>query len=133
MPTIQVDAEVTAADLMKAVTQLNARELDDFVGQVLALRAQRQAPALPGEEQALLQTINGGLTESFWTRYRELAAKRRQESLTAEEHGELLALTDELEKAAVQRVTALTALARIRQKPLSQLLAELGIQPTAHG
>ncbi|MBL8799106.1 MAG: STAS/SEC14 domain-containing protein [Planctomycetia bacterium] len=133
MPIVPVDAQVTAADLMKAVTQLNARELEDFVGQVLALRAQRQTPALHGDEQALLQTINRGMADSFWRRYRELADKRRQESLTVEEHRELLSLSDELESAEVQRLTALTELARIRQLPLSLLLDELEIQPTAHG
>ena len=117
---------------MKAVSQLNGRELDDFVVHVLAMRAQRAAPALSPGEGELLQRINQSLAGAFWPRYHELIDKRRQETLTPEEYRELLALSDEAERVEVQRLLALTELARLRQKPLGKLLDELGIQPAGH-
>ncbi|MDF5724673.1 MAG: hypothetical protein PUP91_30260 [Rhizonema sp. PD37] len=46
MPVIQVEAQVSAEQLLKAVEQMQAQEFEVFVTQVLLLRAQREAPRL---------------------------------------------------------------------------------------
>jgi hypothetical protein len=133
MPTIQLRAQLSADDLLEAIGQLEAAELNQFVQRVLALRAQRQAPCLGPEESELLRQINQGLPEQLRQRYEELIGKRRQEALSAEEHSELLQLTDQVEITEANRAKALAELARLRKKPLAELLNDLGIPSPADG
>jgi hypothetical protein len=127
MPTIQLQAQLSAEDLLQAVGQLESAELNRFVARVLALRAQRDAHSLTASETELLRRINQGLPQPLRARYRELIDKRRAETLTPEEHAELLRLTDQVEIADAERAQALVDLARLRQKSLAAVMHELGI------
>jgi len=131
MPTVQLKAELSADDLLQAVGQLDPTELHQFVLRVLALRARRQAPSLPCSESELFQQINEGLPQPVWERSKGLIEKRRQQTLTGEEHEELIRLTDQVEKQEAKRAEALVALAQLRHVSLTQLLTELGIRPPA--
>jgi len=126
MPTIQVESD----QLLKAVEQLSPHELEAFVAQVLAVRAQREAPTLSAAESTLLLTINSAIPEPLQQRYDELIVQRQAEQLTPTEHAELLQLTIEIEQREADRVAALADLARLRGVPLTQLMQTLGIQPT---
>lgn len=84
-------------------------------------------------ESELLATISLGLSPDQWQRYRELKARRRSETLTSDEHAELIAITNQIEEDNVYRVQSLAELARRRQVPLRALMAELGIQPVIDG
>jgi hypothetical protein len=133
MPTIHLEAEVSHESLLKAVDQLNSNELDQFVTDVLNLRARRGPDRLPSSESQLLARINDGLPDGLRARYTELIDRRGQELLTPEEHEELLRLTDEVERREVDRVTALTELAQSRGVPLSALMQLLGIPAPSDG
>jgi hypothetical protein len=128
MPTIQVEAQVSRRELLKAVEQLDALELQQFVADVLALRAQREAPRLSPAETELLLRINQGLPEELRPRFEHLIAKRRNETLTPEEYDELLRLTETLEQQQASRIAALTELAQLRKTPLAALMKDLEIQ-----
>ena len=78
-------------------------------------------------EPELLRLINEGPSESVWTRYRELAARRDAGTLAAAEHEELIRLSDAIESADVQQLEWMAQLARLRGISLSQLRAELEI------
>lgn len=84
-------------------------------------------------EPELLRLINVGPPESIWTRYRELAAKRDAQTLSAAEHEELIGLSDAIETADVRRLQWMAQLARIRGISLSRLRAELQIPPGPQG
>ena len=84
-------------------------------------------------ESELLAKINLGLSPDQWHRYRELKARRRAETLTSDEHAELIAITNQIEEDNVYRVQCLAELARRRQVPLRALMDELGIQPVIDG
>jgi len=84
-------------------------------------------------DSELLATINSGLSPDQWQRYRELKARRRAESLTSDEHAELIATTHRIEEDNVYRIQCLTELARRRQTSMRALMDELGIQPAADG
>jgi hypothetical protein len=129
MPTIQLRAQVSAEDLLRAVGELEPGDLDEFVARLLALRAGRQAPSLSRDETELFRRINAGLPEPAQTRYRELIARRKAETLTAEEHEELLRLIDQSELLEANRAQALVELARLRGKSLAAMLQDLGIRP----
>ncbi len=132
MPTVHVEAEISREELLKAVEQLSPPELSQFVSQVLALRARREAPSLSALETQSLLCINQGLPDGLRRRYDELIAKRQAETLSQEELEELLRLTGVVEDLQARRMDALAALARSRGVSLRALMAELGIPEPCH-
>lgn len=132
MSVIQVEAQLSTDELLKAIGQLNQPELDGLVFQIIALRARRQAPGLPQDEARLLLKINQGLSPEVQKRYDELIAKRRAESLTTDEYDELLRLTNQIENLEARRMEYLAELARLRQTSLTKLMENLGIRPPAY-
>ncbi|HKI20354.1 MAG TPA: hypothetical protein VKA15_20870 [Isosphaeraceae bacterium] len=133
MPTIHLEAEVSRESLLKAVKQLSPLELDQFVSEVLSLRAQRVPGRLTAPETELLKRINEGLPDLLQHRYHELISRRQGETLTTDEHDELLRLTDQVERLEGDRLAALADLANERGVSLSALMAELGIPPGIDG
>ena len=133
MPTIHLRAEVSRDALLEAVEQLSPPELDQFVAEVLKLRSRRGPARLAATESELLPRINQGFPEGLRDRYAELIARRRDESLTPEEHQELLRLTAEAERIEGDRLSALAELARLRGIPLRALMDDLGIPTPSDG
>src|SRR5713101_7195088 len=129
MSTVEVRSQVSLDELLNGVAQLETPELEHFISQVLTLRARRIAPCSPKEEAALLEKINQGLLPDVQQRYDELTAKRRAETLTPEEHQELLALIDRIERTDAERAQALTELAQLRKVSVTALRVQLGIRP----
>lgn len=115
-------------ELLKVVEDLSESDLDHLVNRALFVRARRRAPVATPEESTLLREINCGIPAELSDRYEILADKRDDETLTEAEHTELLAIGDQIEKLSVQRLEALVKLAELRQIPLLQLMADLGIQ-----
>jgi hypothetical protein len=132
MPTVKVQSQVSLDELLNGVAQLDTPELEHFISKVLTLRAKRIAPSFPKEEAELLQKINQGLPPDVQQRYDELTAKRQAETLTPDEHQELLALIDRIEQADAERVQALAELAQLRNVPVTTLMAELNIRRPAY-
>ena len=132
MPTVQVEAQLSFDELLKAVEQLSLPELEQFVLQVIALQARRKAPSLPQDEAKLLLKINQGVPPDIQKRYDELIAKRRAETLTPDEHSELLRLTDQVEETEAKRMEYMAELARLRKTSLTALMKDLGIRPPAY-
>lgn len=106
--------------------------MEQLLGRLLLLRAERAAPSLPPRETELLVKINQGLPEQEARRYRELIEQRRAETLTPNEHRELLRLTEKEEATQAERVQYLAELARLRRTSLSALVEDLGLQPAAN-
>lgn len=123
---------MTMEELLKAVSQLSLPELQQFVSQVIALQAQRKAPVLPQAESELLLKINQDIPPDIQQRCNELIAKRQDETLTTEEHSELIHLTEQIEKLEAQRLEYLVELARLRRISLSALMENLGIRTAAY-
>ena len=130
MPTIQLRAEVSSDQLIRAVAQLPPVEWERFVARIFALRPPHAERALSHEESELLLKINQGLPAETQHRYDALIAKRRANALTPEEYEELLRLTDDIERRDAIRIEDLSQLARMRNVPLLALMTELGISPT---
>jgi len=132
MPIVKVEAQLSTDELLKAAGQLSQTELEQFACQIIALRAQRQAPSLPQSEAELLLKINQGVPSEVQKRYDELVTKRREESLTPDEFDELLHLTNQIEGLEARRVEYLAELARLRQTSLTKLMKDLGIRSPAY-
>ncbi|MBI3922993.1 MAG: STAS/SEC14 domain-containing protein [Armatimonadetes bacterium] len=122
------EAQVSSDELLQAVRQLSLSELERFVSEVMTLQAQRKAPSLPQVEAELLLRINQGLPTEVRERYNRLIAKRRSETLTPEEHAELLRLGEQVETLEAQRVERLAELAQLRKTTLPALMQSLGIR-----
>ena len=132
MTTIQLQAEVSLADLLQGVQHLDSSSLEQFADEVMLLRAKRRAPSLSTAETDLLREINQGLPESTRLRFRDLKEKRDAATLTPAEHEELLAIIEQVEMRDVERLQALTKLAAIRNVSVRQLMHQLGLLPKHH-
>jgi hypothetical protein len=132
MPTIQVEAKVTRTDLLRAAQQLPTDELRAFVGDILGLQAQLNAPRLPARESELLLQVNQGLPAALDARCRELIPKRRNQTLSEEERRELVGLAEQVEQLQARRAAFLAELAQLRHITLAQLMHDLGISAPAH-
>jgi RelB Antitoxin alpha helical domain len=80
-------------------------------------------------ETDLLQQINIGFSGQDWEKYHVLIAKRRDETLTPDEHEQLIQMSEEMEKFNVTRMQSLIQLASLRNQPLTSLMESLGINP----
>jgi hypothetical protein len=132
MPMVQVKSQVSLDELLNGVAQLSLPELERFVSRVIALQAQRKSPSLPKGESELLLKINQGLPLDTQKRYDELVAKRKAETLTPDEHQELLRLIDQIEKADAERMKYMADLAHLRGTSLAALMKDLGIRSPAY-
>jgi uncharacterized protein YnzC (UPF0291/DUF896 family) len=65
--------------------------------------------------------------EDLQARFDELVAKRQDESLTTEEHQELLRLIEKVENMDVARIEAFAELAHLRGISVDELMDQLGI------
>jgi len=127
MPMIHLQADLTSKQLLDAVMQLPQPELENFIFKVNALRPKYESRKLSRTESELLLKINRGIPEKLQKRYNELISKRFEMTPDSEEYAELLKLTDQIEKSDAKRIEYLIKLARIRKKPLTTLMDELGI------
>jgi hypothetical protein len=132
MPTIRVKAQISAQELIDAAGQLDGPELEAVSDRLLVMRAERRAPHLSYEETEMLLKINTPLPEETWRRYTSLYAKLDPDTITAEEHAELLQLINVVEMDNARRIGHLIELARLRRTSLDTLMKSLGIGPRSH-
>ena len=130
MTTIPI--EVSTEQLLRAVERLPAQDLEAFVAQVIALRAQRNAPHLTQEETVLLRQINAPLAPDLQQRFDELIAKRQAETISPDELQELIGITEQIERHDAERLAALGDLAHLRQITIPALMDLLGIRAPSY-
>ena len=78
-----------AQQLLESVHALTDDQLQEFTEQVVRLNASRRAPSLSTSETKLLKEINRPLPAERVVRYRELEGRRKNFTLTTDEHREL--------------------------------------------
>jgi len=132
MSTVQSRPLQSFDELLHNAGQLNLPELEQFVFCVIALQARRRAPSLSKTETDLLMKINQGPPPEVRQRFRELNRKRKAETISPEEHQELLLLIEQIEQSDVERVKYLIELANLRGLSLTALMKELDIRPPAY-
>jgi hypothetical protein len=118
---------ISNPQLAQVIEQLSLAELNHFTNEVVALRARRNAPVLSADESALFAIINQTLSESERERLAALGERRANETLTSDEHEELLALQHKLEGLHAARMKALASLAELRGVTLTAVMDQLGI------
>jgi hypothetical protein len=118
--------------LLHQVEQLGPGEFEQFVMRILALNARRKPGGAPLEESLLLKKINAEFPSKKMERFLLLDERRQQETLTAEEHKELLSLVRQLEKYDAQKLQWIGQLALLRKVPFDVLLKQLGLYQMRH-
>ena len=131
--TIQLNVTSELERQLKNVADQMGLTPDTYILRLLQKDLQTHAaPArLSPEESKLLKQINASLSAIEWERYRVLLAKRDNEILTASEHTELIALSDQIEEANARRMEAVAELARVRKTTVPALVENLGLS-SAH-
>lgn len=132
MATIQLNAQVSSDELLRAASQLDSSELNILADRILTLRAQRRVSNLTLAETDLLLKINLGLSNETWKRYNDLKTRLHEETISTEEHRELLSLIDDVETDNAKRLGHLVELAGLRGTTLDSLMRSLGIGPHTH-
>ena len=133
MQKVEVRSQISLNDLLNSVRQLNTKDLEQFIFQVLTMRAKRIAPNVSNQEAEMLEKINQGLPLETQQRYNVLVTKRQAETLTSEEYQELLTLIESIELADAERVQTLTKLAQLRNVSVTTLMTKLNIRPQVYG
>jgi hypothetical protein len=80
-------------------------------------------------ELELLQKINQALPVELQQQYNDLSAKMRSQTITPEEHQDLLKLIDVVEQADGDRLQHLIQLSQLRNISLAELMEQLQIYP----
>ena len=114
---------------VREVAQAEGLDVSALVRETIEARLRQYDPARSLTEAELLARISKGFTETFWSRYRRLIAKRHAETLTRKEQQELIGMSDQLEAWHVERLQYLTRLAEIRHISVDTLTQELGLRP----
>lgn len=119
---------MSRAQIFDAVKQLPPNELEDFVNQILVLRAKKRFSALSDTETKILKNIYRKFSVEKLARLRSLKAKLEEADLSKNEYAELAALSDSLEEFHARRIKNLVKLSKIRGLELEETMAQLGIK-----
>jgi hypothetical protein len=111
---------------------VNAKLVDSIALVVQSLSAEEQILlnhklGVPAEIE-LLQGIYQGVPLEIQQRYDELREKLHTETLSPDEHQELIELTDVMEQYNVDRLEKLIQLTKIRNVSLDELMQQLNLK-----
>ncbi|MFN0035224.1 MAG: STAS/SEC14 domain-containing protein [Saprospiraceae bacterium] len=129
-----MNAPLSSTELLANAARLEISDFDQFVRNVLTLRAQRKGIGLPSREAILLKKVNQkSLSDAQQKRFDELAQRMGAGKITGTEHGEFMALVELSEQRDAERLENLAELAQLRGTSLRALMQKLGISPQVHG
>jgi hypothetical protein len=117
----------SVSTLFHEVERLDNRSLDIFIDSIVSLRVRREVSNQQRQEALLLEKINKSLSLKQVERFRMLNEKRLDEALTTFEYDELLILLEKTEKLNTNRIKHLSALARLKNMPVRELMKQLDI------
>jgi hypothetical protein len=118
---------LSSQQIISAVQIMPLDELEHLVSDVLAVRAERVAPHLSGEEGKLLQTIQRTLPKKSLLRMKELQTLRDDEKLSPEGFSELAGLIEKLELIHAERMKAIAVLADLRGVTFQTVMKQVGL------
>lgn len=128
MATITLNLSPELEHKLRDEAAKHGLEPDRYILSTLQERLETKT-ATEATESDLLKQINIGFPTEVWAQYHHLITKRQAETLSAEEHAQLIEFSDRLEKLNVDRIQALIQLAQLRNQTLSDLMQTLGISP----
>jgi hypothetical protein len=127
-------ATVAHEQVIDLIEDLPNETLPDLVRfiEFLRFKSRHEKPAVRTETEApLLAIALRRLPSEDQRRLSLLRARKEEGTLTPEEHAELLAFVERVEREDAERAAALVELSRLRNMPLGALMSELGLEPGA--
>lgn len=116
-------------ELLDSIANLDITELEHFQQGVNLVVARKRAASLMEQESVLLQKINMRINPVTKTAYEILHKKMQEETITVEEHKELLQLVDQLESANADWLKNMIELAQLWGISPQELMNRLNINP----
>jgi hypothetical protein len=126
--TKQVDLGLD--DILNGFSELDTKDLEKFMQRIGHLIARRKVAHLPERESTLLMKINKAIPTTLQKRYELLLTKNREETITPEEHEELLKIITKIETKNAERLEYLIELSQIRNMSLDALMRQLHLNPS---
>jgi hypothetical protein len=120
--------QLSSQQIISGVQTMPLDELEQLVKNVLAVRAERVAPHISGEEGKLLQSIQKSLPDKSLRRIKELQNLRDEEKLSPEGYAELAGLIEKLEILHAERMNAVAELADLRGITLQTAMQQIGLR-----
>jgi hypothetical protein len=117
---------LSSQQIISTVQTMPLDELEKLVGNVLAVRAERVAPHISGEESKILRVIQKTLSDKSLRRMKELQHLRDNEKLLPEGYAELADLIEKLEIIHAERMKAVSDLADLRGITLQTAMQQIG-------
>ena len=134
MATIENPTELKVEHLLHGVRQLSPGELDEFTRKFTEWQQQREAmigeevdPDASDAEVVAFIRKNSQLPEKAYRRYWQLRRKREDETLSDDEQRTYEELLRKLEIMNVKRLEALAILVQRWEKPVREIMGELGL------
>ena len=120
--TVQLGLEVKKK--LQKLTSKKGIKVEQFIAELI----QKHLEAEPTEEEELIAKIQQGISVEKWNKYYELKEKRVAQTLTEKEHQELINIYGQIEEANAERILNLVRLSKLTEKPVRDLMKDLGIK-----
>ncbi len=118
---------LSSQQVISAVQTMPLDELEQLVSNVLAVRAERIAPHITGEEIKLLRTIQRTLSKKSLLRMKELQSLRDNNELSQDGFAELAELIEKLEIIHAERMKSVSDLADLRGITFQTAMKQIGL------
>jgi hypothetical protein len=122
-----MNTQLSSQQVISAVQTIPLSELDKLVYDVLAVRAERIAPHISGEEDKFLRTIQKTLPKRRLLRMKELQTLRDTDKLSQKGFAELAELIEKLEIIHAERMKAVSDLADLRGITFQTAIKQVGL------
>lgn len=130
MGSIQInpDLKIAYQDILKGLSKSSLPDLEEFLNEVSTLIARKKVKNLSEREIELIKVIYQKQPVEFKEKYDLLYQKLQSETISEEEHEELLTLMESSENYNNQWLEALVELAQLRGVTIFELKKQLGIE-----
>ncbi len=115
-------------EILRNVSSLDTKEIVQFMHEISRIVAQRKGNTLSQRESELLETINKSIPSKLQFQYDTLALKLNNETISDEEHKQLLQVIAKLEQKKAKKLEYMMELARLRNITLKELSHQLQMQ-----
>ena len=115
-------------EILRNVSSLDTKEIVQFMHEISRIVAQRRGNILPQRESELLEAINESVPSKLQFQYDTLAIKLNNETISEEEHKQLLKIIGKLEQKKAKKLEYMMELARLRNITLKELAHQLQMQ-----
>ncbi|MEZ4957668.1 MAG: hypothetical protein R2825_29180 [Saprospiraceae bacterium] len=130
MGSVQInpDLKIAYQDILKGLSKSSLPDLEEFLNEVSTLIARKKVKNLSEREIELIKIIYQKQPVEFKEKYDLLYQKLQSETISDEEHEELLKLMASSENYNNQWLEALVELAQLRGVTIFELKKQLGIE-----